>query len=132
VTDRPAPRWRVLVADDEASVREFVASVLRSDGRFEIVGEAGHGRDAVRMAALGRPDVVILDLMMPVMGGLHAIPELRRACPTARILVMSAYGSEANWADAEARGADARMAKGGWGWAHELVGAVAELCIREP
>src|SRR5205807_9872901 len=82
------PRWRVLVADDDPSVRDFVASVFRADGRFQVVAEAADGRDAVRLATARQPHVVVPDLMMPVLGGLPAIPEIRRACPKAKILVM--------------------------------------------
>lgn len=99
---------RVLVVDDDRDVRLLVRLNLEVGGMFEVVGEAGHGVEAVRLAHDLQPDVVLLDLEMPVMGGLEAIPIIRRCAPAARIVVLS--GSEAREA-ARARGAHAYLSK---------------------
>lgn len=92
-----APRViRVLIADDHAVVREGIRQVLASDaGRaFDVVGEAGTGREAVEQAKLLRPDVVVLDLSMPEMSGLDAVAYIRGAVPSANILVLSIHDHE--------------------------------------
>ena len=92
-TDAPmATRIRVLIADDHAVVREGIRHVLSAEEGFEIVGEAGNGADAVRMAAELRPDVVVLDLSMPEQSGLDAAPTL--SASGARVLVLSIHDHE--------------------------------------
>lgn len=82
---------RVLVVDDVPDLRRIFAMLLENDGRFEIVGEAGDGEEAVRVAADVRPDVIILDVAMPKMDGIQAIPLLHEASPGVRILVLSGF-----------------------------------------
>ena len=82
---------RVLVVDDVPDLRRIFRMVLENDGRFEIVGEAGDGEEAVRLAADVRPDVIILDVAMPKMDGIQAIPLLHEAAPGVRILVLSGF-----------------------------------------
>ena len=72
-------RWRVLVVDDSAQIRDLVRHNLEADGRFDVVGEAEDGERAIRMAAELQPDAVILDVAMPLMNGLEALPLIRRA-----------------------------------------------------
>lgn len=65
--------------------------ILEDDGRFEVIGEAGDGEEAVTLAGELRPDVIILDVAMPKMDGIHAIPLLHDASPGVRILVLSGF-----------------------------------------
>jgi DNA-binding NarL/FixJ family response regulator len=87
----PGRRIRVLLCDDHAIVREGIADALslRSDG-VEIVGQAADGAEAVERARALRPDVVIMDLSMPVMDGFEAMARIRANVPEARILVLTA------------------------------------------
>jgi DNA-binding NarL/FixJ family response regulator len=84
---------RVLIADDHAVVREGIRHVLADDD-FEIVGEAADGQQAVDLATALAPDVVILDLSMPVLSGLDAAKLIRERSPSARILVLSIHDHE--------------------------------------
>ena len=81
----------VLLADDHVVVRKGLASLLISDGHFVIVGEAETGREAVRLALNLRPDVVLMDIAMPLLNGLEATRQILAANPDARIVVLSAH-----------------------------------------
>jgi len=82
---------RVLLVDDHPLVREGVRSSLRKDARFEIVGEAASGLDAIRQARELSPDVVIMDCTMPGMSGLEATASLRTACPQSKVLILTVH-----------------------------------------
>jgi two-component system response regulator NreC len=84
---------RVLVADDHAIVREGICSLLARRKDVQVVGEAADGRLAVEQVASLAPDVVLMDISMPVMNGLDATQEIRRRFPNVRILVLSQYES---------------------------------------
>jgi DNA-binding NarL/FixJ family response regulator len=103
---------RALVADDSDDTRELIKASLLGFGDFEIVGEARDGAEAVALAQETEPDVVILDLAMPVMDGLAALPEIRRLSPNSRVVVFSAFNREDLRADAARLGADAYGVKG--------------------
>lgn len=85
---------RVLIAEDHAVVREGTRKILERDARLETVGEAEDGRRAVELAAQLKPDVVLLDLRMPDMGGIEAIGLIAEASPATRVLVLSAYDED--------------------------------------
>jgi DNA-binding NarL/FixJ family response regulator len=82
---------RVLLADDTAMIRTLLRRALEIDTSVQVTGEATNGVEAVAMAARDQPDVILLDLAMPVMEGLQAIPEIRRCSPNTRIVVLSAF-----------------------------------------
>jgi len=86
---------RVLIVDDHPLTQEALASLLAQHG-FDIVGQATNGEEAIREAAKVQPDLVLLDLSMPGMGGLAAIPELRRVAPACEVVVLTASGTEEN------------------------------------
>jgi len=64
--------------------------LVESDGDMEVVGEAKNGRDAVRLALRLRPQVVLMDIAMPLLNGLQATPQIMESCPTSRVLILSA------------------------------------------
>ena len=85
---------RVLLAEDHAVVREGTRQILDADPAIEVIGEAADGAEVVAMAARLRPDVVLLDLHMPVINGIEATRRMIADAPDARILVLSAYDEE--------------------------------------
>lgn len=103
---------RVLLCDDSPQIRELVRIVLEVEGN-EIVSEAENGLEAVEAAERLQPEVVLLDLSMPVMDGLEALPEIRRVAPEARIVVLSGFDNERLVSQALALGAERYVAKGG-------------------
>lgn len=89
----PAP-IRILVVDDHPLLREGVASILEDRTDMAVVGEACNGAEAVARFAELRPDVTLMDLQMPVMGGVEAIAAIRADHPDARILVLTTYAGD--------------------------------------
>jgi DNA-binding NarL/FixJ family response regulator len=82
-------RLQVLIVDDSEEMRRLVTATLESTGRFDLVIEAADGNEAIGIAELMQPDVVLLDLTMPCLGGLEALPLLLAVAPRARVIVMS-------------------------------------------
>lgn len=103
---------RVLLADDTPDIRALLRLVLSRQEDFEVVAEAADGREAVALAQEHRPDLVLLDLAMPVMDGLEAIPGVRAAAPDCRIVVLSGFNADQMADEALAAGADAYLEKG--------------------
>jgi len=88
--DSGDPPLRVLVVDDSLDIRTLLGLMLRRDGRFEVVGEAVDGRQAIELAGRLQPDLVVLDRQMPGLGGIEAMPGIREACPNAEIVLYTA------------------------------------------
>ena len=84
---------RVLIVDDHESVRAGVAAILNTRGGIEVCGEATNGREALLKAAELRPDLIILDITMPVMDGFTAAREISRAMPGTSVLLLSMHES---------------------------------------
>ncbi len=84
----------VLVVDDEARIRRFARLLLESDNKVSVVGEADNGQAAAALARELSPDVIVMDISMPVMNGLDAARRILRDCPNARIIMTTAMGSE--------------------------------------
>ncbi|MFF5766322.1 response regulator [Streptomyces tanashiensis] len=87
---------RVVIADDEPLIRAGIRMILISDPEIQVVGEAADGRAAVEAARVHAADVVLLDIQMPVLDGLSALPELRRAAPAARVIILTTFGEREN------------------------------------
>lgn len=90
----PAPRIRVLIADDHEMVRSGLATFLRVAPDLELVGEASGGQEAVRLCDELKPDVVLMDLVMPDLDGAAAIRQIREQCPTVRVVALTSFPEE--------------------------------------
>lgn len=82
---------RVLLVDDVYDLRVLFRTAFDRDPRFEVVGEAADGYEAIAQAKATKPDVIVLDIAMPKMNGLKAIPLLHEASPISKILVLSGF-----------------------------------------
>jgi len=82
---------RVLVVDDQAVVREGITSILSFQSDIKIIGQAQDGHEAVAIARQEKPDVILLDLLMPRQDGIESIPLLREVVPAAKIMIMTGY-----------------------------------------
>jgi DNA-binding NarL/FixJ family response regulator len=83
------PRIRVVLADDHDVVRRGLAMVLEAEGEFRVIGEARHGQEAVEAAVRLRPDLVLLDVKMPVVDGVQAAKLIKQEAPGVRILMLT-------------------------------------------
>jgi DNA-binding NarL/FixJ family response regulator len=101
---------RILLVDDHPLTRSALAGLLAQHG-FEVVGEAADGEEAVETAGNLRPDLVLLDLSMPGMDGLTALPRLREAAPECEVVVLTASGTEQNLLGAIRAGAAGYLLK---------------------
>ena len=86
---------RLLIVDDHPLTRDALASLLAQHG-FDVAGQAADGTEAIRLAAELSPDVILLDLSMPGLDGLDALPRLREAAPDCEVVVLTADGTEEN------------------------------------
>lgn len=86
-----SPKIRLLLVDDHPLVLDGLKSHLRAQREFEIVGEAGNGQDALKLARTLKPDVVLMDITMPLMNGLEATARLRKQVPDAKVLILTMH-----------------------------------------
>lgn len=84
-------RIKILVADDHALLREGIIAILKLHDDVEVVGEASDGMDAIQKALKLKPDIVLMDIAMPGLGGLEATVEIKKTAPNIKILVLSQY-----------------------------------------
>jgi DNA-binding NarL/FixJ family response regulator len=102
---------RLLLADDHRLFAESLMSVLSEDERVEVVGIAGNGEEAVRLAAELEPDVILMDLKMPVMDGLEATRKIRETGLPVQILMLTGTDTQVGAEDAAEAGANAFLRK---------------------
>jgi two-component system response regulator NreC len=86
---------RILLADDHTVVRQGLRKVLEERPEWQVVAEAGDGRDAVRLAEQHRPDVAVVDVAMPLLNGIEATRQITKRAPQTKVLVLSMYSDEA-------------------------------------
>jgi DNA-binding NarL/FixJ family response regulator len=120
---------RILIVDDEKAVRSALGKLLGTRGEWKIVGEAGDGAEAIGKAKELQPDVVIMDVTMPEMSGLEATPEIKKAIPTAEILIFTQHDSAQMVQQAQKAGASGYLLKSQANW---LVAAVEALGQHKP
>jgi DNA-binding NarL/FixJ family response regulator len=84
----------VLLAEDHAIVRQGLCALLNADGHFLVVGEAKTGREAVEMAQALQPDVILMDIAMPILNGLEATRQVLVANPAAKVVILSAHSDD--------------------------------------
>ena len=89
-----APAIRVLVADDHPVVRIGLTAIVSAQPDMAVVGEARNGQEAIELYRKHRPDVLLIDLRMPVLGGLDAVLAIRAEFPTSRIIVLTTYDTD--------------------------------------
>lgn len=100
----------ILVVDDNPEIRQAVCRAFLSDG-FAVCGEADNGQEAISLCKRFRPDIILLDLSMPVMNGLQAAPELRKIAPKTPIILFTMYGNELSQHQVAAIGIDLVVSK---------------------
>jgi len=88
------PEIRLLVVDDHTVVRKGIIAMLDTEPDLSVIGECSNGKEAVEAFAQYKPDVVLMDLVMPVMDGVEAIRAIKQASPKARILVLTSFTSD--------------------------------------
>lgn len=117
---------RIVIADDARDLRFLLRLAVESHEGYKVVGEASNGREAVDLVSSHRPEIILLDVSMPVMDGLEAIPLIRKASRETKILMVS--GLDASYVATAARelGADGYIEKGIG--RKELLEAISALC----
>jgi DNA-binding NarL/FixJ family response regulator len=118
-------RITVLLAEDHTIVREGFRKMLELEGDFQIVGEAQDGRQAVALAKKLRPDVVLMDIAMPLLNGLEATRQILKEMPAAKVLMLSAHSDDAYVTNATESGAAGFLLK--QTSAHDVCRAIREI-----
>jgi DNA-binding NarL/FixJ family response regulator len=110
-TEAPQPLIRVVIAEDQALVRRGAALLLSMESDMEVVGQACNGVEAVELTHLLRPDIVLMDLHMPLKGGVVATREITRALPHTQVLVLTTLDDDETVFEAVRAGAHAYLLK---------------------
>jgi len=120
---------RVLIADDQPGIRKRVCLTLAARMAMEACDEAANGAEAVELAQESRPDVIILDITMPVMNGLDAARKIRQFCPDTPILILTMHKSKQLMEEAQKIGVRGYVVKAEAG--QSLVSAVNAVLLRQ-
>ena len=126
--DPRARRVRVLIADDEPLFVETIEALLAADDRIEVVGTAGDGERAVELARTVEPDVILMDISMPMLDGIEAARKIREHDPDARILVLTGSSISTDIDRSRQAGVAAFLTKDRLGT--QLVDAILDLGTR--
>ena len=121
-----SPQCRVMVCDDQPGFREIVSTVLDLEPGLVVVGEAANGQEAVDLVEALRPDVLVLDVAMPVLDGLEALPLIRAASPETKVVMLTGFASDTFRNRAREGGAALFIEKGAN--IQDVVEAVAGVC----
>ena len=120
-----AKKTRLLVVDDHAVVRSGLRMLLDAESDFDVIAEAGNAREAVFEARAHKPDVIVLDVVMPGESGIDVLPRLKKEAPDAKVLVLSMQDDPRYVREAFAQGANGYVLKEAAD--AEVVGAVREI-----
>jgi two-component system, NarL family, nitrate/nitrite response regulator NarL len=126
--ERAVEHIRVLIADDHSLFAEALQAILGTDARFEVVGLARNGRQAVDLALELEPEVALMDISMPVLDGFEATKEMRKRVPGTRVLMLTGSNSRVDVDRARASGAAGYITKDRI--AGELIDAILEVVAR--
>ena len=107
----PKKKVKVLIADDQTLFREGIKDLLENEKIIEVVGEAGDGLEAVRLARKLKPDVILMDIKLPHLDGVAATRLIRKECPNTNVLVLSSYEDEAHVMEYIQAGANGYLSK---------------------
>ncbi len=116
---------RILLVDDHTILRDGLRALLESEPDLKVIGEAEDGRQAVTLACQQEPDVVLMDISMPLLNGLEATRQVKRQCPKAKVLILSMYDNEEYIRQALEAGAMGYILKDAA--ARELIGAIRDV-----
>ena len=103
---------RILIVDDVPQVRKDLRTLLSLAGDFEVVGEAANGLEAIRLAEAFQPEVILMDLEMPVLDGYEAAQQIKARWPQCKVIALTVHGYEAARKKASQAGIDAFIVKG--------------------
>lgn len=102
---------RIAIADDQVLLREMLSMVLSSDSEMEIVGLAGNGEEILDICRKKKPDIVLLDIKMPVKDGVFALETIKKEMPHMKVIMLTTFGDERNVLEAYKKGADGYVLK---------------------
>src|ERR1700752_2329518 len=97
----------ILIVDDDPRLRELIQRIVTQEPDFQVVGEAEDGVEAIRLAHLLRPDIVLMDLVMPRVNGLQAMRQIKMERPETKVIIITVHTEDAYRRTAEDNGADA-------------------------
>jgi two-component system, NarL family, response regulator LiaR len=121
-------RIRVLIADDHRLFGQALEAILATDERLEVTGHAGDGAEAVQLALTTKPDVILMDIAMPIMDGFQATKQIRQHSPRSRVLMLTGSNSRIDVDNAREAGAAGYVTKDRI--AAELIDAILEVVDR--
>jgi len=111
MTTPSRPTIRILIVDDHSAYRSILRLLCESKGRFEVIGEAENGLKAIEKAHQLQPDVILMDIRMPVMDGIKATQSITQANPAARVIMLTAHAQDPYLFDAVKAGARGYLIK---------------------
>ena len=109
--DKITRRIKILVTDDHTMVRDGICAVLALQKDMDVIGEAVNGQDAIEKAKRLMPNIVLMDIVMPVMSGLEATKHIAKECPETKVLILTQYDEEENMFVAKQAGAQGFIPK---------------------
>ena len=104
--------FRIALCDDNHAFRRLIQLLLEMEPDVDVVGDAANGKEAIELVQEHRPDVLLLDVAMPIMDGIEALPHVRAASPQTRVIMLSGFSSAAIREQATAAGAELFVEKG--------------------